>query len=856
VRFTSRKSLRIQFERSLVHHGLVVPRTQAAAVGSKIRLCLVLPEDAGEVAFAARVVASVAHATRPQAPYDIQLQLLDLEADGLETLRAAAYGQEATGTGAAGSPPPAASAEVEPSPLPPPAAPDADAVGAEIDARLDELLRPWEAPPAPEASAVAPESLEVPPVPTRERLPDELAADLTEFAVHLVRAITKSSYYTAEHREAEQAKAGLYAAFATLVAHGPEITFHVQTSGEERSVFVYGVFDEPTDLAQAMHRDVAETYVLRLSQYFETNGLVSVSFKRALEEEEFHRFVDLLAGPGGAAHDAGDRTVEKLAELRIHHISLVVREDLLTGRHLSWRVEMALTRLKKDLSVIPLYEHLSESELQRVRLQVFRDVVRPLRQVNLIRELLENCDLVVAEVDELSQENLAGMEAQILASVTEASLPALLEGLATDVAQAKQQDPERMAQLLRLARRVVQQLSDEQVEELENAFRLLHADGALAIEELPAFIQRKLTIEHKAQVFLEVQEDLLRSFDNESDPGTYQKYLDFFQTVLPELLSPSNLSAAAPILHCVSRHCSSPARFPERGELAEAWLEHLAHTGLGRQFVERLRDADHVYREALFDFARELGNTRVALLFAALRDSENAACRKDLIHGLAEFKVPSLHFLREQIEHPNLPPNYLCDLLSILARVGDSDAVGLAVRFLEHAEPSVRIRALRAAATLDPAACERGALDALADRDAHIRDAALKFLFAYRSVEPALFDFCRRTLSDLDEADPELAQRVCSGLTSYASGEARSWSIALLVSVLEGVESREGSWWSAFRRSVRRDPSHLQLRVAACQALGRMSAGEATEVLARLSREKNPALRNAARHALEQIASD
>jgi hypothetical protein len=53
-----------------------------------------------------------------------------------------------------------------------------------------------------------------------------------------------------------------------------------------------------------------------------------------------------------------------------------------------------------------------------VRLRVFREAVRPLRQVNRVRELPENWDLVVAEVDELSQENLAEMQAQIPASVS------------------------------------------------------------------------------------------------------------------------------------------------------------------------------------------------------------------------------------------------------------------------------------------------------------------------------------------------------------------------------------------------------------------------------------------------------
>jgi hypothetical protein len=550
VSFPSREILRRQFEECLVHRGLIVPRCQEAHRDTGVRVRLMLPDGAGELELTARVVGVVENRSRPEAPYDVQLELVDLDASKQEILRRASHGEDA--------PPPTAGKSLGAA-APEPLELDGDPDSGELDAVVDELLRPWE----PSAPAEPP--------PKGADLPDS----------QLLQAVTKSSYYTSEHRESEKAKAGLYAAFAKVVAERPEITFHAHTTAEKRSMLVYGVFDEPTDLARAMLKGMAEIYIPKLSHYFESSGLVSISFKRAMDEGEFHRFVDLLASPGGLAAGVADRMLQKLAELRIHHISLVVQQDRLAGRGLSWRVEMALTRLKKDLSVIPLYKHLSEAELQRVRLQVFRDVVRPLRQEKLVRELLENCDLVVAQVAELTQENLAEMEAQILASVTEASLPALLEGLAADVVRAKREGGERMEQLLRLTRRVAQQLSRRQVEDLEKAFRLLLENRLLAREELPVFVQQKLAVEHDTEVFLKLQDEVLRRFDAVRDGEQYHRYLRLFETIFPELLERADLSAAARVLARVSGHRTRPATFERRAELADAWLVHLVASSLG-----------------------------------------------------------------------------------------------------------------------------------------------------------------------------------------------------------------------------------------------------------------------------------
>ena len=602
-----------------------------------------------------------------------------------------------------------------------------------------------------------------------------------------------------------------------------------------------------------MLRGTSEIYIPKLSHYFEANGLLSISFKRALSEEEFHQFVDLLASPASAAAGGTNRIVHRLAENRIHNISVVVVEDRIGGRGLSWRVEMALTRLKKDLSVIPLYEHLSEEELRRVRLQVFRDVVRPLRQVSLLRELLENCDRVIEEVEEFSEDQLAEIETQVLASVPEESLPALLEGLVDDIAEAKRESQEQMDRLLRLARRVALQLSHEQAKNLEDAFRVLLKDEVLVLEELPPFLQRKFTAERDADSFLKLEERILARFDRESVPEKYRKYLDFFESIFPELLSRADPSATIAIVDHVSKHRLSPSPFEKRPEWAAIWLEQIIYSSLAEDLVRELSQADKLKRESLLELCRRLGDETVPILFRALSRCENAPTRQALSEVLAELKYASRAFLRSELAQPDLPVDYLLELLRILSRVGDARSTELAAPLLGHEDPAVRIEALSTARALDAAFGEARTLAALSDADPKVQAAALKALFDAGSTAPALFAFCERIFGGLNESNEETARLICSRLAGYEQGEARQRCVALLRMALGETQEKGGGWLSSLKRSVAGEPSHAAVRVAACQALGRLRAKEASEALGHLAKQATPALKRAALHALERI---
>jgi HEAT repeat protein len=861
VVFKTEDGLRKHYDRYMIHHGLVVPRGEPVEFDSLVRLRLVLPDDRGEVWLTGRVVGTLEQPAQSKAPYAVQLELLDLNNEKKELLRPVARSISPPRTARVGDPAPRAAASRATSPARRPApphgahgagerAPEADDLNDFVDSLIRRRERPLPADPPP--SAERPDTHEV--VATRESLPEELAQELTDFTLQFVRAVTKSSYYTAEHQEAGKAKLGIYEAFQALVGDHPEVTFYARRMGERFTILVYGIFQEPTDLSQAMLRETSEIYVPKLSHYFEANGLLSISFKPSLTEDEFHQFVDLLASPSGTAPGSTETIVHRLAQHRIHNISVVVVEDRIAGRGLSWRVEMALTRLKKDLSVIPLYKHLGEEERREVRLQVFRDVLRPLREVGLVRELLENCDRIVEEVEEFTEAQLIEIEAQVLASVREALLPALLEGLVEDVAEAKRESEERLERLLRLTRRVASQITPEQAKSLEDAFRTLLKEQVLGFEELPAFLQRKFRVERDADTFLRLQERVLARFDRESNADKYGVLLEFLESIFSELLSRSDPSPTLAIVDRVSEHRVAEPPFTERPMLAAVWLERIVYSSLAEDLVRELSQADKLKRESLLELCRRLGDETVPILFRALSGCESVPTRNAITQVLADLKFASRAFLRREIREPDLPVDYLIELLRLFGGVGDESCADLLAPALEHCDAQVRIEALAAVSTLDPTRGDKRILPVLSDADPKVREAALKALFDRGSTAPALFSFCGRILGEPDESHEELARLICSRLAGYDRGEPRETCVALLLSALGDLGKAGGGWWSSIKRSVTTAESEpVAVKVAACQALGRLRAAEATDALEHLSQHGNPTVKRAAQHALKEI---
>lgn len=870
VAFDTAEDLQDRFGRFATFETLFLPSQQALPEGTLVSLRLVLPVPWGELTVPARVTAMAHTPSLPDYPYRLQLMLVQMDSDKKAFLRSIMSGVAAPVPTVVHLPPsepvsppaplvillpphePEAPLPELPAPLPAPAevlpapAPPSVAGPAEVDVDLEALLKPLEpaVEPDPTAAEVEIEGLE-PWVASRERPAEQLSLVLTDFVRRLTKALTSTTYYEAEHGYAQQSKVGLYDSFKLLVDDSPEFTLLAQSTDAKRSILVYGVFEDPTDLDKVMTKGQAELFVPKLAGYFEAKSLLSISFKRSLEHGEFHRFVDLLATPVHLARGDSLDFASALAAQHIQNVSVIFRQDLLSKRKLSWRVAMALTRLKKDLSVLPLYEGRTSAEMRQVRLQVVRDVIRPLRQVHVIRELLTNCDLVVHEIDWLQQEEL---ELMVQGAVTPQVLPELLTGFTQDVIQAVRADPDRAGHLVRVTRNLARKLARSQQDVREAVFRQLHEQQVLMLHELPAALQDRLRIEDKVGVFMKAWGQHLQLFEELGSAEHYRRHLDFFALTFAELLSRREYEVAVKIALLVARHGALADGFAGRQGLARTWLAELAAAATGEEIIRQLLSADKLRRKSLLTLCGVLGEGAVPVLFRALCDCPTRSGRQELCDLLEAMKQPTRRFLAAELEKKAIPWYFQRNLINLLGRLGDASALGLVGRFLGDKHPRVRLEAILSVSALDPAGAGRSLVRGLADEDPDIRAVSLRQLVQRRSTARELFDYLRALLDKPAAGRAEAALQACTLLSGYQSGEGHDRAVDLLLDVLRDAPRR--GFWS--RLSGDQDGQEA-LRIAACQALGRLRAQRAVPQLSRLAEGKDKALKPAASHALRLI---
>jgi hypothetical protein len=867
--FENADDVRTQFGKFPTFESVFLPVEEPLPEGTLVGLRLILPAPWGEMTIPSRVTAMARTPSTPATPYRLQMNLLQVDREKQARLKAVIAG-EVPPLAARAAPPapptvvpavigidevlgtiPEAAPARKGEPLEGAARVGTDAASprpapredAEVDLDLDELLRPLQRAWWPPAPAGLSESAE-PPVPARERPPEHVARLLTDFVMHLTRAVVKTSYYEPDHLAAMQAKVGLYDIFRMLIADSHEVTFLNETTESRRTMMVQGLFDEPAELDRVMLKGQAALFGHKLATYMEAKGLLSISFKQSLDHGEFLRFVDLLATPAHTAGNAASDFSVALAAQKVRNISVVFKSDLLTKRKLSRRVALALTRLKKDLSMLTLHEGLGPDELRSVRHQVFRDVIRPLRTEHLTRELLLNCDLVAAEVTDLSQEEIEGLVEE---AVTPEILPELLGRFTQDAVEALQAKDLRATELLRITRSLALRLAPAQRDLKESVFRQLLDQGVLILDEMPPSLQGKVAVEQKTDRFLKHWRTFLQSFDDAATPGVYQKHLDMFLVILPELLSRHDLDVASKIALLIAKHRVVREGFPTRASMAGVWLTGLGTSRVATEIADQLMSTDKVRREGVLTLCGILGDGAVPILFKALCDCPTRSIRLELCELLVSLKEQTSRFLAAELEKKNIPWYFQRNLLNLMGRVGDDSNLPLVGHFLSDKHPRLRLEALLSVCALDPAGAERMLVWGLADPDLDIRGVSVRQLAQRRSTAPELFDHFRDVLWAADGVDEENARQVCGLLASYQAGEGHDEAVDLLLDVLQ--EDQKKGFWS--RLST---PQQAQaMKVLACQTLGRLRAKRAVGLLSGLAEGRNKALRQAALQALRFI---
>lgn len=696
---------------------------------------------------------------------------------------------------------------------------------------------------------------------TRPRAPtgslaEELHArsQVSQFVVAFVKALLHSSQYTTDHPEVRKLNTSLYEQFQALSKGRTELTFLAKIGGDSKEIQLDGVFEEPVNLALFMPPAVGDLFLPKLREYFDRRRLLSCSIKANIPLGEFDALLAILsafAAPAGErAGNVPAETAQALVARGVTHVSVVFLEELIgRERQLPWRVEMALTRLRKDLRMIPLYKRSEESQVRRAKTQVIDDIIRPLRRPDLLKGIILNCDLIAKDL-------LPAGEAAIELKIIERVPPGMLGSMALEFGKELEGTPSAETLVRQRARQfikaIVARLHDQSIADADKVLTQLFDQQILELTDLPMHLQEAIAARRFADTFLahEPQHlDRLRSL--RADPKSAASYAH----LVPELLQREKYASAQNVLTALEELAGADASAsPAFTALLEGVRASVARGAVFHLLLERLRAGSGGVREKVTEFLAGLGRPGVPPLIEELLRTDDRDVRRHLISVLAHMGQAALWSIRVVLDRPNMPQQGILDLLAVLGQIGGPEASYVIQRFLHHAEAPVREEAVAAFARVAGREGETDLLGMLRDQVPAVRHRAVLALGEMACAQPkviaGLCELVRRRDKGEREEEDQLQIRACHALVEVARAtlSARPQIERTLVAALD-LDSGRG-FLGRFGGGPRKSDG---VRSAICAALGQIGGSNATRALALLARDRNPVLRERAARALRVL---
>jgi len=396
----------------------------------------------------------------------------------------------------------------------------------------------------------------------------EITQRLAEFLLLLIQAFLRTGYYTPDHPQSKDAKAGLYEDFQNLLDQRNELSFLVRDDSVDKSIWIEGVLPEPAELNSLMLQGMADMYTPKFVTFLERKDLISLTLKNTMAWEEFNDFIDIMSEPKFVeTQERSDKEqfIQTLREKGILHISFIFKEELLAkDRNIPWRAQIALSRLKKDFKMVPLFQDLDEEGLREVRKQIIQDVVRPMLNAEVIYPILMNSDL--AQTEEFRESEI---DEGIVASLSDELLLQTSQALLSDVStKSEHESPHEKSP--RIAEQIASSFNEREIKGKESIMEQFHVHKLIPFEHLPKASQQRIRLKQYTNQFIEHTDHYLQQFGRIQDPKKYLQVAHSFTRIIPELIRQDRYEEIGKIIIEMDRHISEKNPIsPSAGQILE-----------------------------------------------------------------------------------------------------------------------------------------------------------------------------------------------------------------------------------------------------------------------------------------------
>ena len=680
----------------------------------------------------------------------------------------------------------------------------------------------------------------------------EIKAQLAHFLLALIQAFLRTGYYTADHPEAQKAKMGLYEDFQGLFSQRDELSILIREEPTGKNILIEGVLPEVQDLNSLMIEGMAEMYVPRFAKFLEQKDLISLTLKNAMTPTEFTSFVDIMSEPSFVdTKGKGDkeRFSRVLQEKEIVNISYIYNEELVTARNIPWRAQIALTRLKKDFSMVPYFTDLDTEGLRKVRRQIIQDLIRPLRNAEAIFFILINSDLAVTEEfkeAEIDQEILECLSDNLVVQVSQSLLKETFRRGETEPAKGKS---------VELAKDLARSLNLREVKGRESILEDYVRHKLISADQLPAEMQQQIRLEQLTKRILQDSKSILTQLDKIQDEEKYLRVARTLGAIMPELARRDHYEPILEIINCFDHHLSEKKEF---SKCAAQFLDEICKgetiLALKSKFLLGRKETC----QAIAPIFLKLGNRALPQIVSILVRSQDHYVRKNACELIARIDPPAINFILSKLNEKGGETRSIIDILRILAELDTDGAkhplANSVLSFLNHENPHIRAEALRVYFRVKGAEGKALYLDLLNDSDVNVQKEAIECLARVRSGT-ALGKFMEM-LKNADDIPSDKRVQIeaclCRSMGFYGNVE-RSEIGTLEDFLLAKLDNTVGSGtlrWTTIRKKA----IQPEIIAAICEALGKIGTHKSRGVLQKLKKHKESPWQNKAEEALTKIA--
>ncbi len=340
-------------------------------------------------------------------------------------------------------------------------------------------------------------------------------------------------------------------------------------------------------------------------------------------------------------------------------------------------------------------------------------------------------------------------------------------------------------------------------------------------------VLREVALEFQPELGRQWADPLLAAFDAELDPVSWTTLAEILRDAAVALIPLHEKAVAGRVLENLGRRVRQlEAQKDPRWQAVVAVVEKPLDPEIEASLLQDLRSGPQDQQQEAANVLRGLGMVSAPLLIRLLKEEGEPAVRALAAGVLAEQGVRAVKAFKRELGG-RLPPTERARLLDV------SDTVTRAVRTevayaMGDADPSVRQAAARVVERLNDRQLNQVLLPYVEHEDVRVATDAIGCL-----VNLNVPGLCDRLVSVLESSAEPVRLIACCQALGQIGGSAA-------LDALAGVVMPKGFLF--FRKRW-----HPDVRVAAVQALGRIKDPLASHLLASVSRDKDPRVRQLAR---------